>query len=261
MDHIKVRGYLSRSFFLLDRDRYKKWDPWPVPVMDCIQEKIFCQGRDIVQKDNCSSIDNYVDKIELLPAHLASGIRPSTSRMKLFSLRCPSRLPIRIFLWITPSGKLMVRDELLSVALTDFLQTFRSRASLPSVKMLGFWKAMQPDSCATFPSHLRDDAYRRWRHTHSFRFLDLPAEIREKVIEFYLGSSTIMVSSFGWNLKKTPSRPSVQDSESYGLTGNATKWLLLCFLRGNASTSIANSLLVRSPTDCRTPPAILFAFW
>ena len=207
MGGIRVRGYLSRSFFLLDEDRYKKWDPWPSPMMDYIERRLFNEAKGVVQRDNCDNIDNYVDRIELLPAHGPPDFRPSTSGMTLFSLRCPSRLPVRIYLWKTKAGTLMVREASQSIALSDFLTNFRNGTSPSSVQTLSFWKAMRSDSCAAFPSHLQDDARQRWRETHVFRFMDLPAEIRQRVIEFYLGPSTILVSSLRFAFGETPRSP------------------------------------------------------
>lgn len=86
--------------------RYPPWDPWP--VRDLGLDAIGTQASDLVKETNFSSIENFMNYIEILPASGAIyGVQGGQDGAWLYSLRSLSRLPVRFHLWKRPDGKLM----------------------------------------------------------------------------------------------------------------------------------------------------------
>lgn len=88
----------------------------------------------------------------------------------------------------------MVRHGQISETLTDLLQSFGVEKG--NAKECDFcdhfscWRAL--DLCdgylAQFPKQLRDLIYQKWWNINGFRFLELPAELRETILEFAMPS-------------------------------------------------------------------------
>lgn len=182
-----------KSFYLLGpspRSRDLDWDPWPVKYFK--SSALFKSAQMTIKQRNEQDVDNFIDKISLLPAsNSVKGVQGRTPSTELYSIRSPSRLPIRIHLWATRNGKIMVQKGIHSVTLLELLETFEPKTWSGPCKNYDFWKSLQISDESFHqletPSHLREAIYQRWWAVNGFRFLELPAELREMVLRLAIG--------------------------------------------------------------------------
>ena len=180
-------------FYLLEfscKSRWATWDPWPVENFR--PNTLFRAAEDIIRQRNEASVDNFVNKIVLLPAcNNIAGRYGGTADTDLCSIRSPSKLPMRFHLWRTHNGTIMVRKGLQSMKLTKFIETFDVTPSAGSCPFYHFWRSLETDEKylneLKVPNHLKDAFRQRWRSINVFPFLDLPAELREMVMSFAIG--------------------------------------------------------------------------
>lgn len=145
------------------------------------------EAQHIIRQRNLSSIDAFIEHIELLPTRADPNnwlFQGGSDQMKLYTIRSRSQPPIRIYLWGTPDGKVMVRYKLQSVSLISFLDKFEiPKTSIGSCSRA--WRTLLEEDIDIFPPHLRKDAYQKWRSINTFpKFMELPPEVREKIIHF-----------------------------------------------------------------------------
>lgn len=183
----------KNPFYLLGpspRSRDMNWDPWPVKYFK--SSALFKSAQDIIKQRNEQDVDNWIDKISLLPAsNSIQGVQGRTSNTELYSIRSPGRLPMRIHIWSTPKGKVMVRKGIHSLSLIEFLKTFEIKTWSGLCKDYDFWKSAQISDefyrQLEIPSHLREAVWQKWWAVNGFKFLELPAELREMVLRFAIG--------------------------------------------------------------------------
>ena len=102
---------LPKTFYLLHQEsnlprKCPAWDPWPVRYFrpDVVAARAF----ELLKNRNINSIDNFIDRIEMLPASgYVDGVQGGEETLRLYSLRSPSRLPVLFHLWMRPDKKLM----------------------------------------------------------------------------------------------------------------------------------------------------------
>lgn len=184
---------LSEKFYLLrkiPKSRDLCWDPWPVKNFEA--DSVYREALDIIKRRNEENVDNYADSIVLLPAsNSIPWNHGGTANTNLYSVRSPSKLPVRIHLWRTRRGKIMVQKGIRSLTLIEFLKTFELKSWSGPCKHYEFWKSLQPDDKALrrfkIPEHLNRAIHERWWAINGFRFLDLPAELREIILNFAIG--------------------------------------------------------------------------
>ncbi len=143
------------------------------------------EARRLIQQRNLSSIDAFVEHIELLPTCAGSNnwlFQGASDQMKIYSVRSRSHPPVKIYLWGTPDGKVMVRYKLQSMSLVRFLDKLEApNTSIRSCSRV--WRTLLEEDINFFPPHLRRNAYQRWRSFNTFpRFMELPPELQEKII-------------------------------------------------------------------------------
>lgn len=161
------------------------WDPWPVKRFR--PDATYRQARRLVRQKSESSVDAFLDHMELLPAYtLADNILRFTKLplTKLYSIRSPGRPPTKIHIWTARNGIVMVRHKLEPMSLSDFLDVFENTGSSFGTS-LDIWKQLHEEDIHYFPPKLRQDALMRWRALNTFpKLMDLPAELYEKIIQF-----------------------------------------------------------------------------
>ena len=169
------------------------WDPWPVDKSKLKKNVIFSKANALLQQRNHESVDTLIDRIVLLPAssdpkYKFQGGSPG---MLLYSVRSPSTLPVRIHLWATPAGKVMVRQRNTSISLDKFITSWTSTRddSDGFCKQYHFWKSVSIDDqrLKDIPEHLRQQIHERWWAVNGFRFLELPFELRAMTLRFAMG--------------------------------------------------------------------------
>ena len=146
----------------------------------------------IIKQRNEASVDNCIDQLVILPASgNIDGVHGGTINTRLYSIRSPSKLPVKIHLWRTSTGDIMVRNKLQSMKLTRFLQSLEVTTWNGPVKQYKFWKSLKLDdkflNHLNLPAHLCEAICHRWWMMNGFKFLDLPAELREMVISYAMG--------------------------------------------------------------------------
>ena len=101
---------LANDFYFLGNTGVV-WDPWPVDNFRGVTDVVFKVAKRVVRHRNYQCIDNVVDRIVLLPASSdpKSKSQGGSCGMWLYSIRSHSILPVRVILWMTPAGKVMVR--------------------------------------------------------------------------------------------------------------------------------------------------------
>jgi hypothetical protein len=184
---------MNRQFYLLEEttiSRVTDWDPWP--VKNFRPNTLFRAAEDIIKQRNEENVDNAVDKIVLLPASsTAAVIRMGTADNDTCSIRSPSRLPMRIHLWQTSTGKIMVRKGIHSIPLVQFIRIFDVVDWSGPCKFYFFWKdlAMNDEvlNALAIPDHLKEAFHQRWWTINGFPFFDLPTELREMVLKLAIG--------------------------------------------------------------------------
>jgi len=192
---------LTHKFYLIRDDPvgvHKKkqgmmWDPWPVNDFRKRNDPLFVSAEKILRQRNQQYLDNFIDSISLLPASSdpKSRVQGGSSGMWLYSIRSPSTLPMRVILWRTPAGKIMVRQGTQSVSLERFVSSWANtdREIEGPCKDYTFWKSVKVSDrwVKAFPKDLQQLIHERWWAINGFRFLDLPFELREMIITFAIG--------------------------------------------------------------------------
>lgn len=188
----KIKNPWNR-FYLLEptsKSRVTDWDPWPVKHFR--PNSLFRAAEVIIKQRNEESVDNFLNKIVLLPACNSIGvIHGGTGNTDLYSIRSPSRLPMRIHLWWTPGGKIMVRKGIRSMTLVQLIQTFEVTTWTGPCQFYDFWRSLKMNekflNHLDVPDHLRPEFRQRWWSINGFPFLDLPTELREMVLKYAIG--------------------------------------------------------------------------
>jgi len=194
---------LANKFYLLRDQRLpslKKgkltpWDPWPVDGYWRREEPVFKAAQKLMRDHNHKCIDNYIDRIVVFPASSRQGSRSQggSHGMWLYSIRSPSTLPVRAVLWLTPASKPMIRHGTESQSLESYISSWASAAATNGpdgfCKHYHFWKSIKVTEkwLETIPKHLHQRVHERWWMVNGFRFLELPSELREMILEFAMG--------------------------------------------------------------------------
>lgn len=181
------RFYLREA---TSQSRVTEWDPWP--VKNFRPDALFRATEDLIRQRNEASVDNFLNKIILLPAsNSIAAMHGGTSNTDLYSIRSPSKLPMRIHLWRTPAGKIMVRKGIQTMTLAQLINTFEIAITTEPFQFYDFWKSVKMSekflNGLEVPDHLKDAFRERWWSINGFPFLDLPAELREMVLKFAMG--------------------------------------------------------------------------
>lgn len=187
--------YLARHRLKLLGKEEKRplWDPWPVDNFRSGSDVVFSAAREVLRQRNYQCIDNFIDRIILLPASSdpKSRLQGGSCGMWLYSIRSPSTLPAQIVLWMTPAGKIVVRRGNHSSSFRNFIAAWASKGTVAHhpCKHYDFWKSIKIDDrwLDSIPKHLHQQFRDRWWAVNGFRFLDLPFELREMIITFALG--------------------------------------------------------------------------
>lgn len=181
------------SFFLLEtnsKSRDLSWNPWPVKYFQ--STPLFQAAQKIIKQRNEQDVDNFIDKICLLPAsNSVKGVHGKTCKTELYSIRSPSRLPTRIHLWFTTGDKIMIIKGTKCLPLLEFLDTFEVKVSRGPCKHYEFWKSVQISNelltQMKTPDHLYEPLNRRWWAVNGFKFLQLPFELRNMILSLAIG--------------------------------------------------------------------------
>ena len=106
---------LADSFYLIqdksstyfNKDPPILWDPWPVNNFRAGTDVVFSIARSALQQHNRQCIDNWIDRIVLLPASSGPQCRAQGGSYGtwLYSMRSPSTIPVRVVLWMSPAVK------------------------------------------------------------------------------------------------------------------------------------------------------------
>lgn len=182
---------------------------------------MFKAARKLIRVRNTECIDNYVDRIILLPASSGSTSRlggpwfqGGSEGMWLYSIRSPSTLPVRVILWQTPTRKMMVRCGTQSQSLESYLASWALRAANNGpdgfCKHYRFWKSIKvtEEWLGTIPTHLHQRVHERWWMVNGFRFLELPFELRDMILAFAMGP---IAEPFGQACRKALDPPKTPD--------------------------------------------------
>ncbi len=163
------------------------------------------EARRLIQQRNLSSIDSFAEHIELLATCAGSNnwlFQGSSDQMKLYSIRSRSQPPVRVYLWRTPDGKVMVRYKLQSMSFVSFLDMFE----IPKISIgscFRVWRTLVEEDI-DFPPHLRKNAHQKWQSINTFpKFLELPPEVREKIIHFAV-FPPLLTTPHQYDLRKLP---------------------------------------------------------
>ena len=188
MKDIEVEEWLKRHF-PFTKLFGKLWDPWPVKGFR--PDATYRQARLIVHHRNCSSIGAFFNYIDLLPASASTdkGMthQGGSATMALYSIRSPTRSPLRFHLWMTPSQKVMVHYKCHSMTLIRFLEVFEASGAPFSVGS-NVWQQLREEDTKLFPANLREEAHKCWQNFNTFpKLMDLPPELYERIIQFVLG--------------------------------------------------------------------------
>lgn len=180
-------------FYLLESPREVAWDPWPVTRF--VPTALFKAVQDQVKQRNEENVDNLIDRLVILPAcNSVADVHAQTSGTELYSIRSPKRLPVRIHLWIAAGGKIMVRKNCSSIPFTVLLKTFETLSWEGPCKHYKFWRSVtlnpQDLSQLQIPKRLHQAVYDRWQLMNVFRFMDLPAELRNIITSYAMGRWT-----------------------------------------------------------------------
>ncbi len=185
-----------KSFYLLERKTNSQWNPWPVKRHR--PGALFEAAQLLVKERNEEHLDNLIDRVVLLPAsNSTAGIQGGAGGVDLFSIRSPRNLPVRIHLWLAGGdrGKVMMRKRSgYKVLFSQFLRTFDvSIKSGEPCKHYDFWKTVALSqkvlSELEIPEYYHQAMYERWWSMNTFRFMDLPPELRIMVLSYAMGHS------------------------------------------------------------------------
>jgi len=230
MDRWNSMDPLANKFYLLRDQRtppLKKgkvtpWDPWPVDGYRRRDDPVLKAARKLLRARNNECIDNYVDRIILLPASGGSKSKLSgpcfqggSEGMWLYSIRSPSTLPVRVILWQTPTRKILLRCGRQSQSLESFIASWARTAATNGpdgfCKHYRFWKSIKvtDEWLGTIPKHLHQRIHERWWMVNGFQFLKLPPELREIILAFAMGP---IVEPFGRVYRKAPNPLTIPDN-------------------------------------------------
>lgn len=183
-----------KSFYLLkDPSKLIGWDPWPVKRFEVTPA--FKAAQKLINQRNEENLDNLVDRIVLLPASSSIPyVHGGTSTTDLYSIRSPRNLPVRIHLWITARGKVMVRKNSISMPLPQLLDTFKISTWEGPFKNYVFWRRVNLSQAVLaqleIPKRFHQMVYERWWSVNIFRFMDLPPELRDMILGYAIGDAT-----------------------------------------------------------------------
>ncbi|MCJ1466870.1 hypothetical protein MMC07_005492 [Pseudocyphellaria aurata] len=183
-------------FYLLEGDAASdalEWDPWPVKRF--VPTALSKAALDQVKQRNEENVDNLIDRVVILPAcSSVAGVHARTSGTELYSIRSPKKMPVRIHLWMTAAGKIMVRKNCSSIPFRILLETFETLTWEGPCKHYRFWRSVtlnpQDLSQLQIPKRLHQTVHDRWRLMNVFRYMDLPAELRDMITYYAVGSWT-----------------------------------------------------------------------
>lgn len=180
-------------FYLIENPRDVAWDPWPVKSF--VPTALFKATQDQVKQRNEENVDNLIDRVVILPAcNSVVDVHGQSSGTELYSIRSPKKLPVRIHLWMAAEGKIMVRKNCSSIPLRSLLKTFDTVTWDGPCKHYEFWRSVtlsQHDlSQLQIPKRLHRDVHNRWRLMNVFRYMDLPAELRDLITGYAMGRWT-----------------------------------------------------------------------
>lgn len=181
-------------FYLLEpfsKSQVTDWDPWPVKHFR--PNALYRAAEAMIRERNEKNVDNFLNKIVLLPASNSIAVmHGGTATTDLYSIRSPSRLPVRIHLWRTPRGKLMVRKGIHSLTLAQLIKSFEITTPTGSYQFYNFWRSLKMNekflNDLEVPDHLKHGFRQRWWSISGFPFFDLPTELREMVLKFAMGN-------------------------------------------------------------------------
>lgn len=180
-------------FYLLENSREVAWDPWPVKRF--VPTALFKAALDQVKQRNEETVDNLIDRIVILPAcNSVADVHAQTSGTELYSIRSPKKLPVRIHLWMTAGGKIMVRKNCSSIPFRVLLKTFDTLTWEGPCKHYKFWRSVTLSQLdlrqLQIPKRLHQTVHDRWRLMNVFRYMDLPAELRDMITSYAMGHWT-----------------------------------------------------------------------
>ena len=175
--------WLQARRLLVNGERLNK--DWPVKHFR--PDAIYRGACHLIDQQNLSSADAFIEQIVLLPALATTGSRMSQgggSNIMLYSIESRTRTPEKIHLWITPGSKIMVHHKLESVTLVKYLEKFKSPTNSFGSNYY-FWKKFPEEDIDLFLPEIREKALTRWRNINTFpKLMELPTEIREKIVKF-----------------------------------------------------------------------------
>lgn len=175
------------AFYLLDIKPDIPWDPWPVRRQK--PTALFLAAQVLIRERNNENIDNVVDRVVLLPASGSiPGIQGGVGGVDLFSIRSPRNMPVRIHMWMAAGNVVMIKKDGQMMSLSRFLKTFDISSWNGIYKHFKFWESVILDykvlSDIKAPKPFHQAMFERYWSIHSFRFLDLPPELRIMVLEY-----------------------------------------------------------------------------
>lgn len=181
-------------FYLMENQHARDhtvWDPWPVKRFGA--DHLFKTAQKLVKQRNEANVDNLINRVILLPA---SGGIPGIHGgwdTDLYSLRSPSQRPVRVHLWMTAQGKILVRNCGSVTTFINFLKSFDLNHWGGAFKYYNFWKSTSLSHMDMIqlgiPDRLHHVVHERWWSINVFRFLDLPAELRNMIISFAMSNT------------------------------------------------------------------------
>ena len=203
------------------------WDPWPVTKSKGRKDAILEAAQVLVRARNNQLVNECGNAITVLPASgPVPGFQGGSSERPLYSLRSPNIEPFKVHLWQNPTvrtwnrtsmswnitpGRIMVRRGLKSEALTHLLNTLgvdKGEAKMRDLcKHFRCWRSLTTRDgwLNEYPEHLRGVVYQRWWSFNGFRFLELPPELREMILNFALGPIAVPFAGLWPTKRHTPS--------------------------------------------------------
>lgn len=201
-----VSSTLSEQFYALrdwDSLEVKKaqrqsqgvvWDLWPVKYP--VNKNVYSAAQTLVRIHNAKCI-TCSQKITLLPASGNTLDQQGGSAHRgLYSLRSPSKLPVKVHIWQTPGAKIMASRGLQTAELNVVLASF-GRLEMNNIKAsdickhYGCWKSrlISKKWLDCVPAQLHRTVHERWWSFNGFPFLRLPFELREMIVRMVIGPS------------------------------------------------------------------------
>lgn len=180
-------------FYLLENARVTAWDPWPVKRF--VPTALFTAAQELVKERNEENVDNLIDRVVILPAcNSVADVHGTTAGTELYSIRSPKNRPVRIHLWMTAGGRVMVRKNCSSIPFRVLLKSFETATWEGPCKHYKFWRSVtlnqQDLRQLRIPKRLQQAVLDRWKLMNVFRYMDLPAELRDSIASYAMGSWT-----------------------------------------------------------------------